>query len=429
MASCAGELERAVVRPAGAASRRRWRSSALRRARPQPVRHRLARGGRPRPDLRPGDGLAVSTWVWLAPGAPAGRRRALIASWGPGATTAGRSCSIAEGRPGFEVAAGGELVRVVADGPRRAIPGGGSRACSTRAPATISISRRPRRRRRDDGERPRIAAPGPAPGPLVIGAERRGPDAEAEATSTASSTAPRSAVGQRERRVGAWGLGHGRAARGARPRAAWASTDRCVNGPLRAVTGPAGAATSTTGAGAASSTRRCTSTPTPSTISAGSRPWSSRSAEPARAASTRRARGRRARGRGPLRRAPRRRRRRRADAPCCCRRFTYLAYSCERDAPGVDRSEQAEDRWVARNGLRSLYDRYDDGCGVYEASLLRPLTQLRPGYRCPQHGGPHGLAQDLILLGLLGATGSTSTCSPITTSTPRAPRRSPAIAP
>ena len=64
-----------------------------------------------------------------------------------------------------------------------------------------------------------------------------------------------------------------------------------------------------------------------------------------------------------------------------------------------------EDRWVASNRLRSLYDRYDDGCGVYEASTRRPLTQLRPGYRCPQHGGPHGLAQDLILLAFLERRG------------------------
>src|SRR5690606_31047712 len=75
--------------------------------------------------------------------------------------------------------------------------------------------------------------------------------------------------------------------------------------------------------------------------------------------------------------------------------FTYLAYSCERAVPARMGSTQSEDAWVARNGLRSLYDRYDDGCGVYEASILRPLTQLRPGYRSPQHGGPHGLAQDL----------------------------------
>ena len=85
--------------------------------------------------------------------------------------------------------------------------------------------------------------------------------------------------------------------------------------------------------------------------------------------------------------------------------FTYLAYSCERGAPAAIGSDQAEDRWVASRRLRSLYDRFDDGCGVYEASLLRPLTQLRPGYRCPQHGGPHGLAQDLILLGFLERRG------------------------
>ena len=85
--------------------------------------------------------------------------------------------------------------------------------------------------------------------------------------------------------------------------------------------------------------------------------------------------------------------------------FTYLAYSCERDAPGLARSRPGRGPLGRERGLRSLYDRHDDGCGVYEASILRPLTQLRPGYRCPQHGGPHGLAQDLILLGLLDRRG------------------------
>jgi N,N-dimethylformamidase len=85
--------------------------------------------------------------------------------------------------------------------------------------------------------------------------------------------------------------------------------------------------------------------------------------------------------------------------------FTYLAYSCERAATAD--SDQPEDRWVDAHGLRSLYDRYEDGTGVYEASLLRPLTQMRPGYRCPQHGGPPGLAQDLILLAWLRRRGIT----------------------
>ena len=85
--------------------------------------------------------------------------------------------------------------------------------------------------------------------------------------------------------------------------------------------------------------------------------------------------------------------------------FTYLAYSCERGAPELAASERAEDRWVAENRLLSLYDRHEDGGGAYEASLLRPLTQLRPSYRCAQHGGPHGLAQDLILLGFLERRG------------------------
>ena len=85
--------------------------------------------------------------------------------------------------------------------------------------------------------------------------------------------------------------------------------------------------------------------------------------------------------------------------------FTYLAYSCEREAPAAAGSRRPEDRWVAEAGLRCLYDRHADGVGVYEASLLRPLTQLRPGYRCSQHGGPHGLAQDLILIDWLARKG------------------------
>ncbi len=83
--------------------------------------------------------------------------------------------------------------------------------------------------------------------------------------------------------------------------------------------------------------------------------------------------------------------------------LTYLAYSCERGAAAG--STEPEDRWAERRRLNSLYDRHENGVGVYEASLLRPLTQLRPGYRCPQHGGPHGLAQDLVLLGFLERRG------------------------
>jgi N,N-dimethylformamidase len=85
--------------------------------------------------------------------------------------------------------------------------------------------------------------------------------------------------------------------------------------------------------------------------------------------------------------------------------FTYLAYACEfADTAG---SEQSEDRWVAEHGLRSLYDRRADGTGVYEASLLRPLTQMRPDYSSHQHGGPHCLAQDLILCAWLRRNGIT----------------------
>ena len=81
---------------------------------------------------------------------------------------------------------------------------------------------------------------------------------------------------------------------------------------------------------------------------------------------------------------------------------------------------------MAEAGLRCLYDRHADGVGVYEASLLRPLTQLRPGYRCSQHGGPHGLAQDLILIDWLRrARHRVRSASPTTTCTARAPPRSP----
>ena len=66
------------------------------------------------PSLRPADGLVVSTWVWLSPRAPAGRRRALLATWGDGD---GYALAIdPDGRPCFEVGRGGARER----GPRRA---------------------------------------------------------------------------------------------------------------------------------------------------------------------------------------------------------------------------------------------------------------------------------------------------------------------
>ena len=360
------------------------------------------------PALRPAEGLAVSTWIWLAPGAARDGRRALVASWGPRGDDGWALVLDRDGRPCFEVAAQGRTRVAVAE---RALPlDSWWRLEGVLDPTSdrIAVSRFDRSGNAVDGGREAagLAAPGPAPGPLLIGAERRGPDAEASAHLDGKLEQPTVSAGPGGRapgrRLGVWA--RDATPRVRRPRPAGLH-GRCVNGPLRAVTGRRWSGDVHDWRCAAEGYEAmhfhsdavddlgweptleleidedCASGVYAVILRAGGHedvvPFVVRpaaGAEPAAHA-------------------------------VLLPTFTYLAYSCERGAPAAIGSDQAEDRWVASRRLRSLYDRFDDGCGVYEASLLRPLTQLRPGYRCPQHGGPHGLAQDLILLGFLERRG------------------------
>lgn len=86
--------------------------------------------------------------------------------------------------------------------------------------------------------------------------------------------------------------------------------------------------------------------------------------------------------------------------------FTYLAYANETTfEPHVSLLERGEDRWAAENRLVSLYNWHSDGSGVFYASRLRPLLNLRPRYRYWLTGHPHGLGADLCLLDWLETKG------------------------
>ena len=360
------------------------------------------------PSLRPADGLVVSTWVWLAPRAPAGRRRALLATWGDGD---GYALAIdPDGRPCFEVGRGGarEPVRgelavepgiwahlegeldprtgdALADplAPRLAPAGGGRRGAATLR------ARRPR-------ARPRAtccwAPSNPPTAPPV-----------AHLDGKLDSPAIRSGPGG-ERTVAVWALGEGRGRR-VIDSGPHNLHGRCVNGPLRAVTGeawrgdvhdwrlaPEQYAAMHFHADAVDDLgwEPSFELELPDSLRSGAY-----ALELAAGGAVDRIGFvvRRAAGAEPAANA------------VLLPTFTYLAYSCELATPRLAGSQRAEDRWVAERGLRSLYDRHDDGCGVYEASIRRPLTQLRPDYRCSQHGGPHCLGQDLILLGWLDRRG------------------------
>ena len=82
MVSARGAAERAARdAPGSRAGRGRGRASS----RPGASRLSDGRARRSSPTTRrcgPEDGLTVSTWLWLAPGARRGERRALIATWG-----------------------------------------------------------------------------------------------------------------------------------------------------------------------------------------------------------------------------------------------------------------------------------------------------------------------------------------------------------
>jgi N,N-dimethylformamidase beta subunit-like, C-terminal/Concanavalin A-like lectin/glucanases superfamily len=86
--------------------------------------------------------------------------------------------------------------------------------------------------------------------------------------------------------------------------------------------------------------------------------------------------------------------------------YTYLAYANETIfEPHVPLLERDEDRWAAENQLTSLYNRHSDGSGVFYASRLKPMMNLRPRYRYWLTGHPHGLGADLCLLDWLEARG------------------------
>jgi N,N-dimethylformamidase len=409
MASSAAELEAEVVRLPGG-ERAPIELDRVGAGGPQPVRTG-AYVEIPHADaLRPGGGLALSVWVWLAPGAPAGRRRALISSWGDGGADGFALWLGPDGRPGFEVAAGGRRDRVLA---ATALPlGRWSRLEGTLDPTarTISVASF---ERTATGEAPAdtavaeaaLAGPGGAPAPLLLGAERVGGD---EGENHLDGKLDRPAVlrgppGERTP-VATWSLGSGRGP-DVPDRGPLGLHGRCVNGPIRAVTGH-------DWTGDVHDWRL-----TPGQYGAmhlhadalddlGWPPVYEVEPPPGTEggvyAVALRAGGCEDLVPFAVRRAPDT-----APAPnaLLLPSFTYLAYSCERAAPARAGSQRPEDRWTAANGLLSLYDRHRDGVGVYEASLLRPLTQLRPGYRCAQHGGPHGLAQDLMLLGFLERRG------------------------
>jgi N,N-dimethylformamidase beta subunit-like, C-terminal/Concanavalin A-like lectin/glucanases superfamily len=357
--------------------------------------------------LRPDDGLAVSVGVWLAPGAKGGERRALLASWGPEGADGWALVIDADGRPGFEVAVGGRRWRAVGTTPvpldtwwrleGRLDAASGELSVARRNLAGVTIDRGVGSLAAD--------APGPGPGPMIIGAEQPGSEARVRSHFEGKLEDPRVAAGPgATREVAAWDLGAGRT-RQVPDRGPHGLDGTCVNGPMRAVTGsrwtgdihdwrwaPEGYEAMYLHADAVDDlawepvleleiAESCPSGVYAIVLRSGQHedlvPFIVRR---------------------PVGTPP-------APTAVLLPTFTYLAYSCERAAPAAAGSDQAIDRWVADHGLRCLYDRFEDGSGVYEASILRPLTQLRPGYRCAQHGGPHGLAQDLILLGFLERRG------------------------
>lgn len=92
---------------------------------------------------------------------------------------------------------------------------------------------------------------------------------------------------------------------------------------------------------------------------------------------------------------------------------SYLAYANERLseisldlAPNQNRGEPTpEDRYVADNGLLSLYDHHADGSGVCYSSRLRPIMNMRPRYHMRTLSCPHQFPADLHLIDWLEAKG------------------------
>ncbi len=78
--------------------------------------------------------------------------------------------------------------------------------------------------------------------------------------------------------------------------------------------------------------------------------------------------------------------------------LTYQAYANSQVFGGsAAKIRQAEDDYVSRHGLLSLYDRHCDGSPVYYASRLLPST-MRPAYCAQNIGAPARLSADLCLI-------------------------------
>ena len=275
------------------------------------------------------DGLTVTTWVWLAPGAarrtPCPRRQL-----GRTAATAGHSSSTPTGsRASRSPPAGSATVR----SPSAAVDTrcvGVAGPIRPRRGATSAIGDHRRRIRSEPlGERGRAGGPGDAPGPLMFAAELRGdstPDASRRQAGGAGGAAGRE---------GSASWSPGRSARAAAARwstGAPVSTDGCFNGPLRGVTGRL-ERRRTRLAGRGRSVRRDA--------------FPLRRDRRSRLGADPRARAPGRAGERRLRWRCRRGTRTRSPSPCAAPAaepaanvvllptFTYLAYSCERDPPGT----------------------------------------------------------------------------------------------
>jgi N,N-dimethylformamidase len=94
--------------------------------------------------------------------------------------------------------------------------------------------------------------------------------------------------------------------------------------------------------------------------------------------------------------------------------LSYIAYANEHASwlkpipatPGV--AEMLErvgevDRYAADHRLLSIYERHTDGSGVAYSSRLRPIVNLRPDYDMPLLDGPHQFGEDVELVAWLAA--------------------------
>ncbi|HEY1370748.1 MAG TPA: N,N-dimethylformamidase beta subunit family domain-containing protein [Gaiellaceae bacterium] len=97
--------------------------------------------------------------------------------------------------------------------------------------------------------------------------------------------------------------------------------------------------------------------------------------------------------------------------------LSYLAYANEHNAwanpipatPGLDQILAAvgeRDRYAAERRMHSIYESHSDGSGVAYSSRLRPIVNMRSDYGMPLLlGGPHQFSADVELLQWLDGTG------------------------